>query len=111
MITLLEKEDVHSIHIPHLIFEEVRQNLSPEAFGEFNDFINAITVVDEDYLIPFEIGAKYEKRGLKDADALIAAYTEWVDADVLVSENRHFLTLPIDLPFKILTAKKCLKII
>jgi uncharacterized protein (DUF2164 family) len=58
-----------------------------------------------------ELGAKYEKKGLKDADALIAAFTEWVGADVLVTENRHFLNCQADLLFKVLTAEKYLNFI
>jgi hypothetical protein len=45
------------------------------------------------------------------ADAFIAAYTEWVGADVLVIENRHFLNHHPDLPFKVLTAQECLNLI
>ena len=80
-------------------------------FREFFVFISELTTIDEDFLVPFELGVKYEIRGLKMVDAFIAAYTEWVGADVLVTENRHFLKHDRDLPFKILTAEKCLKII
>ncbi|HDY69130.1 MAG TPA: hypothetical protein ENH85_15245 [Candidatus Scalindua sp.] len=62
-------------------------------------------------IIPFEIAFKYEEKGFKTADAFIAAYTEWVGADVLVTENRHFLACHLDLPFKVLTAGKCLNLI
>lgn len=48
---------------------------------------------------------------MKSPDAFIAAYAEWIGADVLVTENRHFLTRQKDLPFKVLTAEKCLKLI
>lgn len=53
----------------------------------------------------------YEAKGLKPAGAFIAAYAEWVGADVLVTENRHFLNHHPDLPFKVLTAEKCLNLI
>lgn len=108
---LLEKEKPHTIRIPRTIFDEVRRNLSLEAFHEFNKFINALNVVDEDIVVPFEVAFKYEIKGLKPADAFIAAFTEWVGADALVTENRHFLILHSDLPFKILTAENCLKLI
>jgi len=101
----------HSARIPRTIFEEVKRNLSPEAFLEFNSFINAITAIDEDIVVPFEIVFQYEAKGLKPADAFIAAYTEWTGADILVTENRHFLSKQQDLPFKVLTAEKCLKLI
>jgi predicted nucleic acid-binding protein len=109
---ILEQSPHHIIRISANIVEEVRPNLTGEAFREFFSFLNALSItIDGDYLIPFELGAKYESKGLKPADALIAAYTEWVGANALVTENRHFLTLQVDLPFSILTAQKCLNLI
>jgi len=106
---LIESFPSHSVSICRTITEEVRDNLSPRDFQTFIKFINILTTIDEDFLIPFELGAKYERKGLKEADAFIAAYTEWVGADALITENRHFLTQNPALPFKILTAEKCLK--
>jgi predicted nucleic acid-binding protein len=106
---LLNEIHLHTIRIPHTIFEEVKRNLSPEAFQEFNNFVNAIGTVDEDITVPFEIVFKYEAKHLKPADAFIAAYTEWTGADVLVTENRHFLIHQDDLSFKVLAADTCLK--
>lgn len=104
-----ESTEAVSIRITRLIIEEVRNNLTTEAFKEFILFINSVTKIDEDFEIPFEIGAKYESKGLKSSDAFIAAYTEWAGADALVTENRHFLTRHANLPFKILTAEQCIK--
>ena len=92
------------IRIPRLIANEVRRNLTPEAFREFLRVIDLVTSIDEDSVVPFELGSRYEWQGLKPADAFIAAYTEWVGADVLISENRHFLTRHADLPFRVRTA-------
>lgn len=108
---LLGKVHSCTIRIPRTIYEEIRRNLPPEAFQEFNDFINSISTIDEDIVVPFEIAFKYETMGLKPADAFIAAYTEWTGADILVTENRHFLSHQSNLPFKVLTAEKCLGII
>ncbi len=108
---LSEKNLSHTIRIPRTIFGEVRRNLSAEAFQEFNKFINTLTTVDEDFVVSFEAVFKYEAAGFKPADAFIAAYTEYVGADILVSENRHFLTHHSSLPFRILTAEKCLNLI
>ncbi len=99
------------IRISRLIVEEVRNNLTPEAFKEFILLINKFTKIDEDIEIPFELGAKYETKGLKPADALIAAYVEYTGAEILVTENRHFLSRQSDLPFKVINAEKCLKLI
>ena len=108
---LLEKAHLHTIRIPRTIFEEVKRNLSLEAFQEFNKFIIALTTIDEDIVVPFEIAFKYEAKGFKPADAFIASFAEWVGADILVTENRHFLTHQLDLPFKVLTAEKCLNLV
>jgi uncharacterized protein (DUF2164 family) len=93
------------------IVEEVRANLTPREFQRFFRFINAFATIDEDFFIPFEFGARYETMGFKEADALIAAYTEWVGAKALVTENRHFLTRNPALPFKVITTQKCLQFI
>lgn len=101
----------HTIRLPRMIVEEIKNNLTPEGFKEFIGLITSVTSIDEDILIPFELGVKYELQGLKQQDAFIAAYTEWTGAEVLVTENRHFLTRHSHLPFKILTAESCLKIL
>ncbi len=99
------------MRIPRTIVEEVRIYLSPEDFATFIRAINSLTTIDEDFFVPFELGVKYEIRGFKMADVFIAAYAEWVGADILVTENRHFLKHNPELPFKVLTADKCLKFI
>lgn len=109
---IVENPSLYAIRTPSKIVQEVRRNLTGEAFREFVVFLNTLSItVDEDILVPFELGAKYESKGLKPADAFIAAYTEWVGADLLVTENRHFLSLHIDLPFRIFTAEKCIKLL
>lgn len=105
---LAEKYPLHIIRIPRLIVEEVRRNLTPDSFKEFILFINALTTIDEDDLIPFELGAKYESKGFRPADAFITAYTEWTGADALVTENRHFLSRQKDLPFRVTAAENIL---
>jgi len=98
----------HSIRICEIIVAEVRHNLTLEDFRRFIEFISALTTIDQSIVIPFEIGAKYETKGFKPADAFIAAYTECVGADALVTENRHFLSRQEDLPFKVVKAEEIL---
>lgn len=88
--TILETFPTHSIRIPRLIVEEVRRHLTPEEFREFTGFVTTIIAIDEDFIVPFELGAKYESFGLKPTDAFIAAYVEWTGTNALVTENRHF---------------------
>ena len=109
--TILSAHPEHSLRIPRLITEEVGHHLTPEAFKEFIGFINSLTAIDEDFVVPFELGARYEARGLKPADAFIAAYVEWTGAEMLVTENRHFLRRTASLPFQILNADYCIKLL
>lgn len=105
---LREKYPEYTIRIPRLIVAEVRKNLSVEIFKEFILFISELTKIDEDIVVPFEMAARYENLGLAPEDAFIAAYVEWVGADVLVSENRHFLSRRKGLPFRVLRARELL---
>lgn len=59
--------------------DKIRQNVShrPSPFEGMTK--------DEDFLVPFELGAKYESKGLKPADAFIAAYAGCVGADILAT--------------------------
>jgi predicted nucleic acid-binding protein len=109
--TILDTFPAHSVRIPRLIIEEVNRHLTPEEFKEFIDFVTNLTTIDEDFVVPFELGVRYELKGLKPSDAFIAAYVEWTGADALVTENRHFLSRHSNLPFKILNAEDCLNLI
>ena len=108
---LTHNPSLHSVAICRTIIKEVQSNLTLKDSHIFFEFINAFAAIDEDFLIPFELGDKYESKGLKHADAFIAAYAEWTGAEILVSENRHFLSRHRDLPFRVLTAEKCLGLI
>ena len=108
---LLAERGSHQIQLPRLILGEIQRNFPVRIFREVAKLIQDFVNVDEDFMVPFELGSKYEQMGLKPADAFIAAYTEWVGADALVTENRHFLSRRTDLPFKALTAEQCLKML
>jgi predicted nucleic acid-binding protein len=102
----------HRIRIPRTVFEEVKRNLSAELLREFILLLTTAEIpVAEDELVSFELGLKYERLGFKPADAFIAAYAEWTGAAALVTENRHFLSRHQHLPFKILNAESCLRLI
>ena len=111
ILAIIDKPDLYTLRISRSIVNEIRPHLSPEDFQEFIRIINSLTKIDENFLVPFELGAKYEAKGLKPADALIAGYTEWTGADILVTENRHFLSRHSNLPFKVTTAESCLRIL
>ena len=107
---IVDKFPFHMFRLPRLISDEVRRNLSAEEYKDFLIFVTSLTVIDEDFVVPFEIGFKYGTQGLKPADSFIAAYAEWVGADALVTENRHFLKRTDNLPFVVVTAEECLRL-
>jgi hypothetical protein len=109
LLDALTENSAHSLRIPRLIVDEVGRHLTHEEHREFIGFIQGLTVIDEDFVVPFELGAKYETEGLKPADAFIAAYVEWTGADALVTENRHFIRNHANLPFAVFNAADCLK--
>jgi hypothetical protein len=65
----LSNPTLHSISICRTIVAEVRDNLAPKDFQKFMKFINIFSGIDEDFLVPFELGVRYEIKGLKMADA------------------------------------------
>ena len=107
--TILEDPAAYRIRLSRTILEEVRRNTAPQRFRDFWLFLQALGVsIDEDWEVPFELGVKYETKGLKPGDAFIAAYTEWTGAEYLITENRDFLVLTA-LPFKVVRAEAFLK--
>lgn len=101
---LLEIIDVYEVRI----IDEVIQNLPKISHGIFYKFLNHIlgTIeIDENSIVPYELGKKYEIKGFKEADAFIAAYTERIGANYLITENRYFLSKEKELPFRVVTAE------
>lgn len=102
---LIDTAPLHDVRIPRTVVQEVLRHLATEASHGFFRIMRLLGQIDEDTVVPFEFGNKYELRGFKPADAFIAAYVEWVGAQVLITENRHFLTRQDDLAFQVLTAQ------
>lgn len=102
--------------ISHTIVEEVFLRLKELEGKDFASLIihiikNLKLEITDDSQIPLEIVEKYESRGAKKGDALIAAFTEWVGADYLITENRHFLKeIKID-KFKAINAENFIVVI
>jgi len=102
--------------IPQLILEEVIRNLKHREGKDFASFVrDTILRMDMDVLdesgIPHTLIEKYVSKGLKPADALIAAFTEWVNADLLISENRHLVRELKPEGFKVLQAKDFIRVL
>jgi predicted nucleic acid-binding protein len=83
-----------NLTIPRLIAQEVTRNLSTSVqvkqFYQLFQNYSFAQIIDEP--VPPTLVAKYIGLGLPaKADAFIGAFAEWVNADYLISENRHFL--------------------
>jgi predicted nucleic acid-binding protein len=101
----LRARDHFEIRLPQIIVNECARNLPQRMHPQLFDLLNSLASIDPDYVVPFEVGERYRSLGLKPADALIAAYCDWIDADALVTENRHFLVRHRKhMPFEVLTA-------
>lgn len=99
--------------IPSIVLEEVSENIKIESgkdkSGAVRKFISEsgwFKVIDDNQ-IPNILLEKYITKSLKKEDAIIGAFTEWVGAKYLISENRHFLKLNTK-DFKVLSAKQFL---
>ncbi len=110
ILRVAEKAGRLSLFVPRMVADEVERNVSGAMFKAVHHFWREMGCsIDDDHIVPGGMLASYLKRGLKDADAMIGAYTEWVRADALVSENRDFLALSNPLPFRVMKASTFLK--
>jgi len=112
VINLCRKKKINII-IPTLILDEVFENIKIETNKDFASRVRDLILkadnieVIETLNIPLSLIEKYKSKGLKEADASIAAFAEWTKS-ILISENRHFLKgIKVD-EFKILSAKEFL---
>ena len=60
---------------------------------------------------PEELILKYINLGFAEEDAAIAACVEWVGAEYLISENRHFLSRSEQVAFEIVDAETALPLL
>ena len=97
------------VYINETVTKEVTNNLGEPLVKDFYDFLlrNDINV----YYGKMELKLlqKYKKLGLKKGDIAIAAFCEAINADYLITENRHFLKSKKFDKFKILSIKEFLK--
>ena len=54
---------------------------------------------------------RWEQRGAKKGDAVIAAHLEIAGVRYFISENRHFIAEITNLPFKVLTSEETLRLL
>lgn len=92
LLDLLGKELI--VVIPRLVAQEVTRNLRSRAqvrqfYRLFHNRQFAFIIDDP---VPENLVSKYVTLGLPaKADAFIGAFAEWMGAQYLISDNRHFL--------------------
>lgn len=87
---LFANENVN-IYINGDIVKEVLRNVKETLKGEFYKILFKYKIEVNNEKLPFYLFNKYKKLSLKKGDFIIAAFCEFVEADYLITENRHFL--------------------
>jgi hypothetical protein len=89
---LIEECEDFRLLLPEIIREEVQRNIPADLEGDFYRLIYSSEKIEHYSMldVPVELFEKYRnEKGLKEGDALIAAFSEFVKTDYLISENRH----------------------
>ena len=109
---LFDKLDELKIHLPLQILLELQHNLTDEEMRRVLLAVMKAKAVTRDYApAPLELVKRWEQRGAKKGDAVIAAHLEVADVRYFISENRHFIAEITDLPFKVLTSEETLRLL
>lgn len=100
-----------SVKLPRQILQELRANLREEElknlFRLVNRYPDRIDILWDK--AELSLIHKYQQLGCKLGDAAVAAHTEALGVDTLVSENRDFLHEITGLPFRVLRAEDFLQ--
>lgn len=89
---LIEELEDFQLLLPEIIRKEVQRNIPEDLEGDFYRFIYSSEKIQHQSMldVPVKLFEKYrDQKGLKEGDALIAAFAEFEKVDYLVSENRH----------------------
>ena len=97
------------IYINDIIIREVIRNLKGSQIKEFYNIIFNKNINFYGQKLPLQLSTKYKKLGLKKGDIVIAAFCESINADYLITENKHFLKARKFEKFGVLSLKKFLK--
>ena len=99
----------YDFRINRQILKEVLDNIPNQYKEKFFKLANYGLINYDNKLIDKKLIKKYRNLKLKKGDNVIAAFTELINADFLISENRHFLQELTTKKFKILNAEQFIK--
>ena len=89
---LIEECEGFRLLLPEIIRKEVQRNIPGDLEGDFYRLIYSTEKIEHYTMldVPVELFEKYrDEKGLKEGDALIAAFAEFLKTGYLISENRH----------------------
>jgi len=89
---LIDESDDFRLLVPEIIVREVQRNLPSDLEKDFFKLIQSSQKIEHHPLmeVPKATFQKYRhQKRLKQADALIAAFADYMKVDYIVSENRH----------------------
>ena len=98
------------VYLHELIIKEVMRNIGEDQKKDFYKLLFKNNFIIHEEELPFYLFENYKKFGLKKGDILIASFCEWITADYLITQNRHFLREVKVNNFKILNLKEFLEI-
>ena len=107
-VELLNNLDALLVIVPRQVIVELHRNLRAAEANEFFRLTRLLGVEIQYTDAPPELVAKYQTAGCKKGDAVIAAHVEANQVKYLVSQNRHFLSEVVGLPFAVLTPAEVL---
>lgn len=100
------------VYIPLQVFVELQRNLTEnEMRGVLRALVRAETATWDYAPAPADLIARWEQRGAKKGDAVIAAHLEAANIRYFVSENRHFLAELPTLPFEVFSSEEVVRLL
>lgn len=88
---LMDEVEDFSLLVPETVRDEVQRSLTGPLLSDFYRLVTSDPKILYGWLyeVPPEFLDKYAAKGLRPADATIAAFADWFKADFLISDNRH----------------------
>jgi hypothetical protein len=111
---LIDESEKFRLLVPEIIVREVQSNLPPTLEKDFFRLIQSSQKIEyhDVVKVPKVTFQKYRRqKRLKQADALIAAFADFMKVDYMISENRHIYRDLKTKAFVTLTAQDFLNVV
>lgn len=100
------------IYMPLQILIELQRNLRSDEMRGLLLALSRSKTIQWDYApVSLDLVGRWERRGAKKGDAVIAAHLEAAGVRYFISENRHFLGQLPDLPFLVLSSEEAARLL